>query len=77
MEEQGEIKNSKVNKKEVFAKMNASAERMLSALGSAYQAGMKEGITDEEEDQLIELLRRAKVFCDNIKKITIDREPDK
>lgn len=59
-----------ISKEELFAKMNASAARMLEALQGAYEAGMKEGITDCEEDQLIELLRRAKNFRENIQKLT-------
>ena len=58
------------SKEEVFAKMNASAARMLEALQGAYQAGMKEGLTDDDEDQLIELLRRAKEFREGIRDLT-------
>jgi len=59
-----------ISKEELFAKLNASAQRTLDALMKAYEAGKKEGITDEEEDQLIEIMRRAKPLRDEVKKIT-------
>jgi hypothetical protein len=71
--EKGKVRKS--SKEEIFAKMNASAARMLEALQGAYHAGMKEGITNDEEDQLIGLLQRAKKFRENIKNLT-DPSPD-
>lgn len=60
----------KLSKEEVFAKLNASAQRTLDALMKAYETGMEEGISDKEEDQVIELLRRAKKFRDAVKQLT-------
>ncbi len=69
---------SKLSKEEVFAKMKASSERMLQALQSAYEAGMKEGISDDEEDQVIELLQKAKKLRDEVNRvITQESNPQK
>lgn len=67
----------KPSREEVFAKLNASAERTLRALEQAYEAGKKEGISDEEQDQLIEALRRAKNLRDEIRQMTEETPRDK
>ena len=59
-----------MTKEEVFAKLNASAARTLEALQKAYEAGAKAGFEGDEEDQVIELLRRAKALRDHVKQIT-------
>ena len=59
-----------VSKEELFAKLNASAERTLEALQKAYEAGAKARFEADEEDQLIELLRRAKAMREEIRRIT-------
>ena len=67
----------KFNQEEVFEKLNASAQKTLDALMGAYEAGMKGGISEEEQTQMIELMRRAKVLRDKIKDITSQEEPSK
>jgi len=62
-----------MTREEVFAKLNQSSERMLQALQSAYEAGIKEGIGDAAEDQVIELLRRAKKLRDEIRRATSEK----
>lgn len=59
-----------MSKEELFAKMNASAQRVLDNLMKAYEAGSKEGFESSEEDQVIELLKRAKSLRDKVKGIT-------
>lgn len=59
-----------MSREELIAKLNASAERTLSSLQKAYEAGLKEGMSDEEEDRLIELMRRAKDLKDKVLRIT-------
>lgn len=59
-----------LSKEELFERLNASAQRTLDALMKAYEAGMKEGLSDEEEDQLIEILKRAKRLSDQMRQIT-------
>lgn len=55
---------------ELFARLNASAERMLWALQRAYEVGTQAGISDQEEDQLLESLQRAKRFKETARAIT-------
>ena len=64
------LKPEDMTQEEIFAKLNASAERTLEALQEAYEAGMKEGFSDEEEDQLIEVMRRAKALRDKVRDVT-------
>ena len=64
------LKPEEMTQEEIFAKLNASAERTLEALQKAYEAGMKEGLSDEEEDQLIEVMRRAKALRDTVRDVT-------
>ena len=59
-----------MSKQALFAKLNASAARTLWALQQAYDAGVNKGFDGDEEDQLIELLRRAKHLKDEVKRIT-------
>jgi len=59
-----------LTKEELFAKLQASAERTLWALEQAYDTGLQEGFEGDEEDQLIELLRRAKHLREDVKRIT-------
>ncbi len=66
----GENPDLKLSKEELFAKLRASSERTLEALQKAYEAGMKEGLSDEEEGQLIESLARAKKLRDEILRMT-------
>ncbi len=61
-----------MSREELIAKLNASAERTLSSLQKAYEAGLKEGMSDEEEDQLIELMRQAKDLKEKVWRITRD-----
>ena len=61
-----------ITKEEVFAKLNASAERTLRALQQAYEAGAKAGFEGSEEDTVIELLRRAKKLRDQVREMTSD-----
>ena len=65
----------KLSKEEMFAKLNASAQRTLDALMAAYEAGMKEGISEEEQDQVIELMRRAKDLREKIHTMTSEKNP--
>lgn len=67
-------KSPKPTKEEIFAKLNQSSDRTLEALMKAYEAGMKAGISEEEQDQVIELLRRAKELRDKIRKITSEEK---
>lgn len=57
-------------KEELFARMNASAERMLESLQSAYFAGMKEGMDHDHEDHILELLQKTKKLRDEVQKIS-------
>ena len=59
-----------LTKEAVFARLNESAERTLWALTQAYEAGVKKGFEVDEEDQLIELLKRAKRLKEEVKRIT-------
>ncbi|MDD5218302.1 MAG: hypothetical protein PHS88_09400 [Candidatus Omnitrophica bacterium] len=63
-----------MTQEEVFAKLNQSSERMLQALQSAYEAGIKEGLGDAAEDQVIELLCRAKKLRDEIRRATAEKD---
>ncbi len=65
---------AKMSKEELFTRLNGSAGRTLEALQQAYEAGMKAGISDDEEDQVIELLRRAKKLRDEVKRITSEKD---
>lgn len=58
-----------LTREEVFQKMQASSEKMLEALQSAYLAGMKEGFDHDEEDQVLELLQKTKKLRDEVRKI--------
>ena len=62
------------SKEEVFAKLIKSAEKTLKALEQAYEAGMKQGISEEDQDQLIEALRRAKDLRDGVMKMIKEKE---
>ena len=64
----------KLTKEELFATMNASAERTLWALMKASKAGSKKGFKADEEDQLIELLKRAKRLKEHVKRIAQESE---
>ena len=59
-----------LSKEEIFARLNASAERTLEALMKAYEAGTKEGFEGKEEDRVMELLKRAKALRDKVGHIT-------
>ncbi len=61
-----------MGKDELFAKLNASAEKTLNALMKAYEAGAKKGLEKHEEDQLIEILRRVKALRDEVQRITTE-----
>lgn len=65
------------SKEEIFAKLNGSSQRMLDSLIAAYEAGMKEGISDDEQDKVIELMRRAKLLRDKVKDMTSEEQPPK
>jgi hypothetical protein len=60
----------KLSKEELFAKLNASAQRTLDSLMKAYEAGSREGFEAGEEEQVIELLKRAKALRDEVRRIT-------
>ncbi len=59
-----------LSKEELFAKLNASAEKTLDALMKAYEVGTKEGFEADEEDQSIEILRRAKALRNKVRDMT-------
>lgn len=60
----------KITKEEMFVKLRASAARTLDNLEKAYEAGMKEGITEDEQDQMIDAMRRAKALRDKVLEVT-------
>lgn len=64
-----------LSKEELFAKLNASAQKTLDALMKAYEAGAKAGFGQGEEDQLIEILRRAKHLRDEVQRATQQGPP--
>ena len=59
-----------VSQEELFAKLNASAEKTLDAIMKVYEAGAQEGFEGGEEDRLIEILRRAKALRDEVRRVT-------
>ena len=59
-----------MSSEELFATLNASAQKTLDALLKAYEAGMKEGFEKGHEDQLIEILRRVRALRDDVRRIT-------
>ena len=61
--------NNPPSKEEIFEKLNASAQRTLDSLMAAYETGMKAGISEEEQDQVIELMRRAKDLRDQLRNL--------
>jgi nucleoid-associated protein YejK len=58
-----------MSREEIIRKLNESTEKMMASLQKAYHAGLKEGISEQEEDQLIELLQKTKKLQENIIKI--------
>ncbi len=59
-----------MSKEELFARMNASAQKVLDNLMKAYEAGSKEGFEANDEDEVIELLKEAKALREKVKNIT-------
>ena len=59
-----------MSKEELFATLNASADKTLNALMKAYEASAKKGFELGEEEQLIEILRRAKALREEVRRVT-------
>lgn len=62
--------DGEMSREEIITRLNESAEKSFSALMKAYEVGVKEGLSDEEEDKLIELLRQSKDLKEKIRQIT-------
>jgi predicted DNA-binding protein (UPF0278 family) len=61
-----------MSREEIIRKLNESTEKMMASLQKAYHAGLKEGLSDQEEDRLMELLQKAKELRAHIEKITAE-----
>lgn len=59
-----------VGREELFAKLDASSEKLIQSLQGAYDAGMKKGLTPAEQEKLSELLQHAARLREQVQRIT-------